>query len=359
MQATYKCNSSEFNFVNDMVNRFLVNELPGAEFQNKEDIVDKVSSLFMGTRNVRLAGAPSPESQVLMRGVIRRAMELGKPIPVLSGAGPKKSNSGQIDLAEFSAMQKFVCLQERVRKYYAPGMSFRVRLEDTTGSFLEPIQVQDQMEQYCQDFIKLCSILEGRIGGTFLHAWRESDNAEGSRKMIELSHSNLAAFRRAFKVGDQEGVQAAGWKGGVSQEWIDYLNERYTKLFPQWDDGQKTEQSAKYLSNILARVLSGMTGSSPDWSIDGKHLELSFATPAPGIAKASTRVFYRTMSVPQTKRHMPYWRAKGYFRLVDGTLKMGLDTCNTSAEFIPGKLSLVSSDGNTKVNVQADFLQSE
>jgi hypothetical protein len=356
MQASYNCNTEEFSFANDMVNRFLVNELPGAEFKNSEDIVDRISELFIGTRHIRLAGAPSPESQVLIRSIIRSAIQLGKPIPVLSGAGPKKSNSGEIDLAEFSALQKLVCLQERVRKYYEPGMSFRIRLEDTTGLFLEPANVWSQMERYCADFIRLCFILESRIGGQFLHPWRESSREE-SEKMLKLSHSNLPAFLRAFETGDQEGVQALGWKSGVGQEWKDYLNDRYTRLFPHWTQAQKTELSAKYLANTLARFQAGMTGSSPDWAVEGKHLELSFATPAPGAPKVSSRVFYRTMSVKQTKRHMPYWRAKGFFRMVDGQVKMGLDTCNTSSVFIPGYITLKSRDD--ELNVRADFLQQE
>jgi hypothetical protein len=61
MKAVYKCESSEFGFVNDLVNRFLVNELPGIESKT-EDLVDKISELFMGSRTIRLAGCPAPES---------------------------------------------------------------------------------------------------------------------------------------------------------------------------------------------------------------------------------------------------------------------------------------------------------
>jgi hypothetical protein len=356
MEATYKCKSAELGFVNDMVSRFLINELPGADFEKDENLVDKISDLFLGTRNIRLAGNPSPESQVLMRTVIRTAMAQGKPIPVLSAAGPKKSNSGQIDLAEFSAMQKLVCLQERVAKYYAPGMSFRIRLEDTTGAFLEPIDSAYEMDQYCKDFIKLCALLEERVGGKFLTAWRESSNMEQSGKMLELAHQNVSVFELAFAIGDQEGVKAAGWQSGVGQDWKDFLNERYSKLFPLWTQEQKDHQAAKYLASTLARHLTGMTGATPDWDIDGRHLEISFATPAPGSPKASTRVYYRTMSTKQTKTHMPYWRSKGYFRLVDGALKMGLARCGDNPDYVPGKLTLTSTDGLTRLGVAADFL---
>lgn len=356
MEATYKCTSAELNFVNDMVSRFLINELPGANFNHDENLVDKISEMFMGTRTIRLAGSPSPESQVLIRAVIRTAMAQGKPIPILSAAGPKKSNSGQIDLAEFSAMQKLVCLQERVAKYYAPGLSFRIRLEDITGTFLEPIDSTYEMDQYCKDFIKLCSLLEERVGGKFLTVWRESSNVEQSEKMLELAHQNVSAFEIAFAIGDQSGVKAAGWQNGVGQDWKDFLNERYSKLFPMWTQEQKDYQAAKYLSSTLARHLAGMTGATPDWDIDGRHLEINFATPAPGAPKASTRVFYRTMSTKQTKTHMPYWRSKGYFRLVDGSLKMGLARCGDSHNYIPGKLTLTSADGITKLDVAADFL---
>lgn len=356
MQATYKCTSAELSFVNGLVDRFLVNELPGATFEQGEAVVDKISSLFMGTRNVRLAGCPSPESQVLIRSVIREAMAQGKPIPVLSAAGPKKSNSGQIDLAEFSAMQQLVCLQERVLKYYEPGMSFRIRLEDTTGTFLEPVDSTAEMNQYCTDFIRLCRLLEERIGGHFLEPWRESSNVEQSGKMLKLAHHNIKAFEHAYLTGDSSGVEAAGWRSGVGQDWRDFLDERYSKLFPQWTEERRAYQAARYLSSTLARHLTQMSGATPDWTVNGAHLDVSFATPAPGAAKASTRVYYRTMSVKQTKQHLPYWRGKGYFRLVDGSLRMGLVRCTDSNSFVPGKLTLASTDGSIKLDVAADFL---
>jgi hypothetical protein len=304
-----------------------------------------------------LAGAPNPESLVLIRSIIRTAIQLGKPIPVLSAAGPKKTNSGEIDLAEFSAMQKLVCLQERVRKYYQPGMSFRIRIEDTTGTFFEPSDVWGQMDQYCADFIKLCRILESRIGGNFLYPWLESYNTEGAKKMLELSHSNFPTFLRALETGDQAGVQALGWKGGLGPDWKKYLDDRYARLFPSWTQDQRTELSAKYLANKLARFQAGMGGSTPEWSVEGKNIDISFATPGPGDPKISSRVYYRTMSVKQTKRHLPFWRAKGFFRLVDGQVKMGLDTCNTSSVFIPGNVTLKSKDD--EINIRADFLQQE
>lgn len=362
MQATYNCTSAELQFVNDMVDRLLINELPGASFQHNENLVDKISELFMGTRNIRLAGCPAPESQVLIRNVIRTAISRGVPIPVLSAAGPKKSNSGQVDLAEFSAIQKLVCLQERVSKYYSPGMDFRIRLEDTTGMFLEPIDSAYEMEQYCKDFIKLCALLEERIGGKFITAWRESSAVDQSGKMLELAHHNVPVFENALITGDQTGVQAAGWKSGVGQEWKDYLEERYSKLFPLWTQWQRYHQAAKYLSSTLARHLTGMSGATSEWAVDGMHLDISFATPAPGAPKTSTRVYYRTMSTKQTKTHMPYWRSKGYFRLVDGSLKMGLARCGVEANFIPGALTLISTkpvpakEQQLTLDIAADFL---
>lgn len=356
MHAEYKCVDAELTFVNNLVDRFLLNELPGADFSRDENLVDKITSLFMGTRHIRLAGCPSPESQVLMRSVIRTAIERNVAIPVLSAAGPKKSNSGQIDLAEFSAMQKLVCLQERVRKYYAPGMSFRVRLEDVTGVLMEPVDSRREMNQYCNDFTTLCALLEERIGGKFIKVWRESSEPEQSRKMLELAHQHLPAFERAFTTGDQEGVKAAGWLSGVGQNWKDFLNERYTKLFPHWTQERKDHQAAKYLACTLARQQAGMTGATPEWLINGKHLEISFANPSPGAPAASTRVYYRTMSTKQTKLHMPYWRSKGYFRLVDGVLRMGLSHCGDRSTFVPGKLVLTSANRKTELGIVADFL---
>lgn len=358
MHISYRCDSSELNFVNDLVDRFLLNELPGATVANNESLVDVVATLFMGTRTIRLAGTPSPESQVMIREVIRSAISQGRPIPVLSTSGPKKNNSGQVDLAEFSAIQTLVCLQERVTKYYKPGMDFRIRLEDTTGIFLEQVDAAYDMQQYCSEFARLCAILESRLqpAESFVHAWKESSNKEGSDKMLMLACDNVSAFQYAIATGNQKLVEEAGWRGGVTPEWRKFLEDRYLRLFPSWTVDDREHLAAKYLSMTLARHLTHMLGNDPDWDIDGKHLELNFAPPSPGAPTASTRVFYRTMSTKQTKYHIPFWRGKGFFRLTDGTLRMGLIAgSDHSHKFQAGTLEIASSTDTLRI--AADFLE--
>jgi hypothetical protein len=117
--------------------------------------------------------------------------------------------------------------------------------------------------------------------------------------------------------------------------------------------------SCRYLSTTLARFKLGLTRGRDveSWAVNGKNLELSFANPAPGAPKVSTRVFYRTVSAKQTKLHVPFWRAKGFLRAVEGEVKLGLSQgTQESNTYVPGFVEI--EDDTSRLRVAADFLGS-
>ena len=292
LHVEYQSSDSEQRYTEDLVSRFLLNEMPGVTVNSKESVVDRVASLIMGTRHTRLAGCPNPESQVLIRNVIRGAMEQKRAIPVLVPSGPKKNEGGPIDLAELSAIKTMVCLQESVRKAYEPGLNIRVRLENATGIYLEGPEAIPAMSLYCDGFRRLCKLMSYRIGGAkFLFPRLE---AEGSsfEMYLDCAKDLTKAFQLAYDSGDDSGLAKVGWGGGLSDDWKRYLDGRYVKIYPHFTQQQRNEMASKYLGSLLARVKLGLRGDDPDWQVGGRHIEIGFALPAPNAPLASSRVFY-------------------------------------------------------------------
>jgi len=353
LQVNFSVNDSDYAYVNELVQRFMMTALPGTVINEREMLVDRLTKLFVGTRRIRLAGCPSPESLVLMREVIREAVSTDNPIPVLIASGPKKPKSGQVDVAELSAVRTLVDLQRQTVQHYAPGFNFRIRLEDSTGHYLEGDEELNHLHKYCDDFVVLCRMMD-EFG--CLDPLRESQH--GGTEMIHKAHYLQPLFLKVYRGEGSTIVEREGWKGSL-ENWWNFLDRRYAKLYPEWNRERRTIQSTKYLATLLARHKLGLRGDDEDWSIGGKHLEISFAPPTPNTSRVSTRVYYRTMSTKQTKMHVPYWRSKGFFRLDDAELRMGLlhSSCAKKSDFEEAWLTLtdIGSTTSRELRVAADF----
>jgi hypothetical protein len=361
MNINYTCSNGEYFYLKPSVERLMISEFPGSTVTDKETLVDKLTDILIGTRNTRLAGAPNPESLVMIRDIIRSAVEKNMPIPGLVASGPKKNHSGQIDLAELSALQRLACLQRSVSNHYEPGVSLRVRLEDVTGRFIEGDEAIPSMEQYCGDFRKLCNIFNAHVKSEFLLPYCESDFGTVDQ-LMGLGEEMAPIFVESYKRCDDSMIAALGWFGGISNEWKRFLNDRYLRLYPELDENGRIERACRYLAIILARAKLGLrTGSSIEgWAINGKFIEVNFFPPVPGAPKTSTRVYYRTMSAKQTRLHVPFWRSKGFLRMVGGEVKLGLARgSDLSGNYIPGFVEVSSPDKSKSVIVAADFLESE
>lgn len=207
------------------------------------------------------------------------------------------------------------------------------------------------MKRYIADLRNMAILLSE--GDGFITVLTEEEM--GGCAMLNTAEKLYPVFQQAWE-GDDSGIRKLGWTGGVSQEWRNYLEERNHKLHPEQPPELHRELSCRYLAMLFARVKLHLRGSDPEWQVDYKHLEISFAPPLPHAPRISTRVFYRTLPIQQTKLHIPYWRAKGFFRLTDAdTLRGGLmpGSCARPIDFHEGWLSL--SQGDTTVRVSADL----
>ena len=117
-----------------LITQFLVREFPGVITPNSSVLLDVLTDAIVGSKQVRYGPRPNPESLVAIRKVISLSLTSGQPIPFLIPWGSRKPKLGaNIDVAEISALKTLVCLNNRVKAHYEPGVQMNVRLEDTSG----------------------------------------------------------------------------------------------------------------------------------------------------------------------------------------------------------------------------------
>lgn len=341
---------------------FLRQEYPDMNEGKEKPILECVMREIIGSRQVRLAGAPTLESQVAMREVVRACIKAGHPIPVLVVSGPKKTVTGEsIDLAELSALKMLTCLNKRVKVYFPQGIVVRIRLEDATGYYLEEgVQgLRESIDRYIGDFTALIRVLDY----SFITPIREqtlmseSQLRETAGKILPLLISYM---------NDSEGIEEAkwegldawkrlketGWQGLIPREMRDYYHARYRHLFPQYGPRERMTVTAKYLAGTLARYQLKATGVDPSWP---GFFQINFAPPVPGIPRSlvSTRLYFRTVPLSHTKRHMPFWRAKGVLKL-NGSARISLFSWNEPFDYNP--FSVRFSNEAEGVMVRSDYV---
>ena len=341
---------------------FMRMEFPEVINGQQESAVDGVVTEFIGSRQVRLEGRPSPESEVAMRTVVRECVRRGQQIPVLVISGPKKPVAdASIDIAELSALKTLACLNKRVQVYYPPGIAVRIRFEDATGYYLEKgvDGLHESMERYIGDLCTLIRIL----GYDFIEPVRE-------RSLVNPEQLHLAADKNYPLILDYlwesesvpedkwqslaswQRLNEIGWQGSITRQTRKFYRNRYRSIFPDLNEEERLIRIAKYFGITLARYQLHATGVSSDWP---GHFQINFAPPIPGDPKAlaTTRLYYRTVPRSHTSKHLAFWRAKGYLSL-NGSAKISLAGFHEKLEFNP--FAVVFSNGKETVSVRSDYV---
>jgi len=348
----------------ELITDFFRVEFPDLVGGNIEGLVALITGKMIGSRNYRLAGAPTPESEVAIRDVIRIAVESNRPIPVLIVCGPKKPVNGEsIDVAELSALRILACVQRQVQEFYPAGLDIRLRLENSTGFILEGTDtaIVDSMAKYISDISALIRILGY---DTFIKPIIESDIVpiDVFGKMANdlipyffdyLKESSIAPVHEWTSLESFKSLQQFGWNGIIPPEMREYYHHRYSILFPEYTAIQRLEAIAKYFASTLARYKVNGIGDDPAWN--KKFIQINFAPPVLGdsSARTATRLYYRTVPLSHTKKHLPFWRAKGYLKL-NGNVHISLATWNEPLDLTPFEVEL--SKGNDKVIIKADYM---
>jgi hypothetical protein len=358
MNLTFKSDDLGYKTI---IEQYIANVNPCLH-ANAESILEAVMKEIIASQNVRYGPAPSIESQFFIREIIRKAINLGKPIPILIPSGPKKTETNQsIDMAEFSALRIMNNLGDRIRNHYKQGVNMVVRLEDLTGYQLEPDYAKD-IDAYCFDFQKLVNILqlkqilprlESKMPGadkfdelvqqfapyfyTYLHE---------TNSMLDSQKETLHWYRQ---------LKEFGWLGIINKEQRDMYQAKYNKLYPSNTFEENQMLMAKYFASSLARKNLDMKGNYHDWNDTG-YIEMSFLPPVDGYTHQS-RIFYRNVELSSSKRHIAFWRAKGYLKISnDNSVRTSLITWLEASQMEFHEAHIEISNGTDTVNVKSDYI---
>ncbi len=336
------------------IESFIGREFPIIAKKTTEDMMEAIVSEFFASKQYRIGPKPSPESEVKIRDVVRRAVEANRPIPILIASAAIKVPIGEsMDVAELSALRVLNCLNDRIRAHYTPGTNIRIRMEDLTEYAIssDVPNIGCHVENYTREFKALVRVLD--FAG-FITPVPESSLAD-PKHFLELVDTYAAFFYDYLALQSSIAslkLSDAGWKGGVSPEMQSYLTERLAKLYPEKPIRARMVDMSRYFAAILAR--RNMDAMGNDKTFDGR-LEISFAPALPDTPKVSTRVYYRTVPLNQSSFHAPYWNAKGHLRINEnGDTRIALGSWTDT--YTPGQLVITHvRNARTPVTLRADY----
>jgi hypothetical protein len=299
----------------DPIRAFFVQQFP-ANFGQVGEMLDAVTAAFVATGQVRQGPSPKPEGLVAIRKVISAAMEGKKPIPVLVPWGSKKPiNGDSVDVAEIMALRQLEQLQERVQRFYKPGVIIDVAVEDVGGEYLwqdEGSATLISSRQYVEDLVQLGVVLN--IEG--LHIIPESRIVEAkvfwakAKEFFEPLYTILGGMGALTMPDALHTLQGLGWKGDVPQVMVDFYMKQYEKIYPAYSAAFRVKKLAMYLAQSAARYAVGAKVAF-DWK---DWVQVNFTQEIPGMPAglADRRLFYRTIPAGISRTHLPPWRAQGY-----------------------------------------------
>lgn len=337
----------------------------------KSSLLEILSDIIIGTKEMRYGPIGPPESIVNIRNVIRDAIHKRLPIPMLAPWGGKKAVKGQLlDVAEISGIRQLIHLDEQVKKFFEPGLQTVIAIEDRGAEWLyrEQEGIEDEVSTYSDNFEMLVHMISGNAN---IMPFREGDvmkHDEYFEKSTALSQVifNFLLFSNQYpnQIGNSPQYKAlldSGWKGDIPTEQRSYYINRYLSLYPGISIFKATQMLADYLAGAKVRYDLGGKGT-PVSDVTG-FIKASFSPPIPGVPPGffDTTAYYRTVPMSHGRTHVAPWRAKGYLK-IDG--KSGEVITKVTNWHDPILENLEShkvqiSAGDSIVEVQTDYLVSE
>lgn len=349
------------NNYGDLIRGFLMGQFPTAIIADKSTKLELVTRALVGNGMTRFGPTPDPESLVVLRDVIRDALEHDKPIPILTPWGSKKQDNGPVDIAEVGALKQLACLQHRVQQYHAPGVQLRLRIEDASGYYLyaDTAGSRAAIDQYTKDLCALVAILhldfiqpvpEGML-------FNEHAYATETSRVAVVMEEYLSATEHTFNGAREDAARATlrtmtGIKGEITYDQREYYYRLYRSLSPGINQDEATRKLAQYLSGALVRTKMNGRGEDPAWK--GKHIQVTFAPPVPGSPVEMVRHFLYYRALPTRMAHTPPWRAKGYLEMrgKEATPKIA-SWSGAPRDLIPCSVEL--SSGGKTVSISSDY----
>lgn len=305
----------------DVICNYLVREFPRAVRPNQKELLEILTDILVGTKDLRYGPTPPPEHLVVIRKVIRESIERDEPIPVLIPWGGVKGNmSSSLDVAELSAMRQILKVSEEIERLFSPGISAVVRVEDLGAKWLfrDQLGLSPVIDDYSTSLEKLVRLIdEKRTISTVKEGLLMNEKeyfilSEKLSLLIEAYITRTDAYPESIGKGDAfEELKKLGWNGIIPIEQREFYRSRYRALYPMAAEEDHTQRLADYFAGAKARKDLHGTG------IKGEHVQITFMQPIPGAPANmfNNALYYRTTSASESRSHIPAWRAKGFLKI--------------------------------------------
>jgi hypothetical protein len=356
------CQNTEFA---DLISLHLHKQVPCTTCTGN-DLVEILTEILYGGKNVRYGSLPPVEAQVVVRDVIRHWTSLNEPIPCLIPWGSIKADfSPNVDIAEVSAISILMALNTNVKQYYAPGLKMVMRIEDTSGFQLFAMEknynsIVVNSIDYSNSLVNLLYILShGEIipflESEMTNALDFEDKEKVNTELILNYLKESTGVPEDMNLESFQILKQMGWKGYISTEQREFYLGQYRKHYHDYNEDKLLRRLAMYFGGSFTRHQLEMTGKGKTWG--NKFLQIAFNPPIKGLPEGYNYnyLYYRTIPANQARTHMPGWRCKGYLKIEGRTVNSKICSFHDVPEDLIQN-SVVLSDGDTSVTVKTDFV---
>jgi hypothetical protein len=354
-----------------LICKYFAQTFPKVIVPNSKQLLDILTTILVGSKNVRYGPTPDVENLVEIRKVISRCIQNNEKIPVLvAWGGVKTQRDAAIDIAEVSAISQLIRLDDAIKQYYPKGLKIRIRIEDTGAEWIyREENISNSIRSYSESFSKLVRVLSGQdydilaikesslmdlntyfaTSDTYANILERVITAQIISPEVDIHE--LEAFKY---------LKNMGWKGDIPEEQRDYYLERYASLYPDMPKHAHIRMLADYLGGAKARYeLNGRANPSEE-----QFLNISFIPPIPGAPNSmfSTNLYYRTVPMTDGRTHIAPWRAKGYLEIANSNdIKAKITSwgnTSTIGDLIPLTVNIENKEIGEGVLVSADYFLS-
>ena len=271
---------------------------------------EAVSRAFIGTKQRRLGPVPSPETQVVIRDVLRKAEDAaaldGAGVPhvevFVPWASVKQDPHRGLDALEVSALKQLACLSEEVHSY-GWSVRFNFRLEDVSDLYLLGVSRGPEVEEYSRGFRELVKVV---LPGSVV---RSEGERVGYREFEKVADGYVNPFLRHLKSPSEDTAASLadiGWVGGLSEEQVNHYRRAYAGLGYYQEEIDRNV--ARFFAGTRARAHLGATLEPT-----GPFVKVAFTHPIPGNPGHHPRIYYRTLPERYGHTHVAPWIGRGYY----------------------------------------------
>lgn len=337
------------------IQSFLAQCFPNA-IDSDEALIDSLTTAFVTTSQNRYGPIPRPETLVAIRQVFRHWIALEDPIAVLSPWGSRKVGDGILDVAEIMALRQLEALNNRVKKFYSPGITVNLGIEDLGGYYMWSPDITwiDQGNRYVQSTIDLIDILDMR---QFIDPVRES-SLVSSGIFFNTADDFFFPLQELLQgdgfPGPLTKLKELGWVGDVPTEMIQWYLGQYRTNYPDLSSDERIDMLARYLAQAATRYQLKIKLRDNTWG--NNFVQINFPQPVPGLPDAlgNRRLHYRTLPMRMARTHMPPWRSKGFLCVRGAETTVKLSTWREKRDY--NRLTVEFRNGEKSVLADADYV---